>query len=167
MDKKFAVGSWVLLSSKNIKQKRPSRKLSDKWLGPFRVCEVVGDHGLAYRLEIPNHYRVHDVFPISLLEPYVRREGEELGQSPIGEIEGEPLYEVEEIVSHRGPKRRRQYLIRWRGYSSEEDTWEPRHHIEDDTLMEEYEEKKSREIAKLRGQAPTTRVSAEAALGLR
>jgi hypothetical protein len=33
--KYFAVVDWVLLSTKNLRQSRPSRKLLDRFLGPF------------------------------------------------------------------------------------------------------------------------------------
>ena len=50
---KFKIGDEVMLAAKNIKQLRPSKKLSDKYLGPFKVREVIGTHSQAYRLELP------------------------------------------------------------------------------------------------------------------
>ncbi len=48
--KEYAVGDMVLLSTKNIKTKRPSKKLDFKFYGPFRIEAVVGKQ--AYRLEL-------------------------------------------------------------------------------------------------------------------
>ncbi|XP_072219165.1 LOW QUALITY PROTEIN: chromodomain Y-like protein [Leuresthes tenuis] len=42
----------------------------------------------------------------------------------------EELYEVERIVDRRKNKKGKvEYLVRWRGYSSEGDTWEPESHL--------------------------------------
>jgi hypothetical protein len=73
MDKKFQVREKVMLRAKNIRQLRPSAKLADKYLGPFEVLETLGDQ--AYRLKLPPSYRIHDVFYVSLLEPWFPRAG--------------------------------------------------------------------------------------------
>ncbi|CAL8277760.1 unnamed protein product [Lota lota] len=42
----------------------------------------------------------------------------------------EELYEVEHIVDKRRNKKgKTEYLVRWRGYGTEEDTWEPETHL--------------------------------------
>jgi hypothetical protein len=41
-------------------------------------------------------------------------------------IKGEEEYEVEDILDHRGGKRRRQYLVKWKGYPLSDATWEPK-----------------------------------------
>ena len=44
-----------------------SKKLSQQYAGPFKVIKRVGR--LAYRLEIPEHWSVHNVFSIAHLKP--------------------------------------------------------------------------------------------------
>jgi hypothetical protein len=44
----FKKGDLVWLEAKNIHQKRPNKKLSDRRLGPFEVLEKTGD--INYRL---------------------------------------------------------------------------------------------------------------------
>src|SRR5271154_1928275 len=68
--KKFQAGSFVKLSTKNLRLKCP--KLAPRWIGPFRVLERIG--GQAYRLALPEKYaRLHSVFPVQILEAYRHR----------------------------------------------------------------------------------------------
>lgn len=39
-------------------------------------------------------------------------------------IPTDEIYEVEAIINHRGTEQNREYKIRWKGYSAEDDTWE-------------------------------------------
>src|SRR5205814_4212725 len=62
--KKFDLDLWVFLSSKNIKFH--SGKLAPKWLGPFKILQIVGTQ--AYKLDLhPLYLRIHTVFNVSLL----------------------------------------------------------------------------------------------------
>ena len=45
---------------------------------------------------------------------------------------------MESIKEHRGPLTARQYLISWKGYTDEYDTWEPRSNIHPE-LIKDYE----------------------------
>ncbi|MBW0587339.1 hypothetical protein O181_127054 [Austropuccinia psidii MF-1] len=64
----FNPGDMVWLSSKNIKSTRPTKKLSERWLGPFSILKKVNTH--AYHLKLPSQWKsIHPVFHISLLEP--------------------------------------------------------------------------------------------------
>ena len=62
-----------MLATKNLTQKRPSKKLVYKFIGLFRIINKIGAQ--AYRLFLPPIYKIYNIFYISLLEPYYRREG--------------------------------------------------------------------------------------------
>jgi len=62
------VGDLVMLNVKNIRTKRPLKKLSPKLYGPFQVLEKKGSR--AYKLEISPGLKIDPVFHVSLLEPY-------------------------------------------------------------------------------------------------
>ncbi|MBW0573757.1 hypothetical protein O181_113472 [Austropuccinia psidii MF-1] len=64
----FNPGEMVWLCSKNIKSTRHTKKLSERWLGPFPIVKKVSTH--AYHLKLPCQWKsIHPVFHISLLEP--------------------------------------------------------------------------------------------------
>jgi hypothetical protein len=127
----FEEGQQVLLSTKNISSKlHGSKKLTPRWIGPFTITQIVSD--LAYRLQLPEHIKIHDVFHISLLKPYHASDRHETPPPPEF-IDDQLEYEVETILDHReikkGRKKTRQYLIRWLGYGAEYDTWEPEENV--------------------------------------
>jgi len=59
-------------------------------------------------------------------------------QQIVGADEGEEFI-VERIVSHRFRNGRKEYLLAWKGYSEEENTWEPQQNLDCPDLIEEYE----------------------------
>ncbi|MBW0470410.1 hypothetical protein O181_010125 [Austropuccinia psidii MF-1] len=64
----FQPGDKVWLASKNINTKIPTKKLSERWLGPFEVLKKIGSH--AYHLKLPQQWKsFHPIFHVSLLEP--------------------------------------------------------------------------------------------------
>ena len=48
---------------------------------------------------------------------------------PLDLIDGEEEYEVEAVLGHRGRPSHHTFLIRWKGYSVAEDTWEPKQNL--------------------------------------
>ena len=65
----FPIGSEVFLLAKFIKTRRPSKKLSEKYLGPYKVIACPGTHSV--QIQLPQDMRsVHPVFHVSQLEPH-------------------------------------------------------------------------------------------------
>jgi len=64
----YQVGGLVMLSWCNIKTRRPSKKLDHKNHGPFQIKKIVSP--LAVCLTLPRKWKIHNVFHVSLLEPY-------------------------------------------------------------------------------------------------
>src|SRR5713226_9196857 len=64
----FKVGDKVMLNTKNIRSKRPSRKLAPKMYGPFEITEARGTR--AYKLKLSDRWKIHAIFHVSLLVPY-------------------------------------------------------------------------------------------------
>jgi len=127
----YQIGSQVWLEGKNITPLRPTKKFTDKRYGPFKVLEKIGQS--AYKLKLPATWRqIHPVFNEVLLSPYIEPifKGQKKPPPPPEiEVEGHPEYEVEEILNVQKRGRGLRYLVHWKGYTHEEDTWESRSNI--------------------------------------
>ena len=137
----FSVGDWVMLAATNLRQQRPNKKLSDRYLGPFKVIEVVGEQ--AYKLDLPDKWTIHPVFHVSLLEPYKSRPGEDPASHPEATLleDGDEWYEIEEILDDRRRRGRTEYLVRWMGYTPAHDQWVTEADLEGaGKLLGEYQE---------------------------
>ncbi|KAF8636973.1 hypothetical protein AX16_010921 [Volvariella volvacea WC 439] len=106
----------------------PFKKLAPKREGPFKITKVLGP--VTFQLELPEQWKIHNVFHASLLTPYKENNihGPNFLMPPSDIINDEEEWEVENIIKYRwiGPKRKRQveYLIAWKGYPSSENHWE-------------------------------------------
>ncbi|MBW0478190.1 hypothetical protein O181_017905 [Austropuccinia psidii MF-1] len=124
----FNPGYMVRLSSKNTKSTRPTRKVSERWLGPFPILKKVTTH--AYHLNLPSQCKsIHPVFHISLLEPVKASTIPNWHQEPPPPfiIEEEEEWEVLQILDLKLKRRKLWYLMEWEGFSQypERSTWEP------------------------------------------
>ena len=90
-------GDWVLLKFKKARLRKKKGKekvyvkLSLKNYGPLRISEVINE--VAFRLELPAHWKIHNAFHISLLKKYQEPE-------PMDPVLEDPpeVEELEEIL---------------------------------------------------------------------
>src|SRR3982074_150081 len=98
--------------------------------GPYKIAKCIGTH--AARLKLPKTMKCHNIFHVSLLEPY--RENKIQGRpetqpGPI-EVSGDDEYEVERILraewrkASRGKRKWVEYLVMWKGYPEGDSTFE-------------------------------------------
>ena len=117
-----------------------SRKLSPRRYGPFKVLKQVSP--VAYCIELLPSMKIHNVFHIDLLILYNETEayGETYMQPPPELINGQEEYEVEEIINSHctGCNRKLQYLVRWKGYPSSNDSWVDKKDMHTPELIQDY-----------------------------
>ncbi len=80
-----------------------------------------------YRLKLPMQWSIHDVFHIDLLMAYRETDihGSNYSRPPPDLIDNDEEYEVEKILDTRqfGKRRKKQYLVKWKGYPDSENEW--------------------------------------------
>ena len=139
----YKPGDQVYLDTSDIKTTCPSPKLSHRRLGPFEIERQVGP--LAYRLKLPHGMRqLHPVFNVVKLsaapEDLILGRKLQAPPPPIV-VDGEEEWEVEEILDSRWHWRRFQFLVKWKGFSREHNSWETASNIKAPDLVAEYYQK--------------------------
>ncbi|KAF8755214.1 hypothetical protein RHS01_05561 [Rhizoctonia solani] len=125
----YSMGKKVWLDGKNVGLRTNSNKLDPKQLGPFEVTEKISSH--AYRLKIPDTLKIHNVFYVGLLSKAHESPSQPFPERPPPEtIEGEEEYKVEQIIDSKQQRGKWFYLIKWRGYGLEDNSWEPEELLE-------------------------------------
>jgi len=122
----FPTGSKVWLEGTNLKL--PSNitpKLSPRRYGPFKVVSQISK--VAYKLELPSTWKIHNVFHASLLMPYKETDqhGPNFLEPPPEILDGEPEWEIQKILKEGsfGHWKKKQYLVCWKDYLPAHDSW--------------------------------------------
>ena len=99
--KPYQEGDKVWLEATNLHTTHPTKKLGPKRYGPFKVLERV--RHVNFHLELPVHWKIHNIFHAKLLHPYTETEehGENFTEPPPDLIEGVAEWEVEKILDMR------------------------------------------------------------------
>ncbi|GJU89085.1 ty3-gypsy retrotransposon protein [Tanacetum coccineum] len=120
-DVEFNVGNKVLVKQQPYRQvtlaKRHSNKLAKRYYRPFEILERVGK--VAYRLALSDSSKIHPVFHVSLLMPFLGSDQEGVTNLPEEEHEGHPVEQPLAIcathVVLQNDIPARQVLVQWNG----------------------------------------------------
>ena len=140
----FEVGDLVMLRMKNIRTVRASQKLDHRYSGPFKVLAKVNDN--AYKLELPEHFRIHDVINSSRLKPYhepaTAITDPIVTRPPVPQLAENTEYEYEAILDEKmatakgSTTPQLHYLIKWAGYPNSQSTWQTADDVKSDFQFE-------------------------------
>ena len=117
-------GDRVLLSTKDLVFKeRPTKKLTERYVGPYAIEEVVSSN--VVKLRLPSSMRIHPVVNVSQIVQYKEQvEGQKKEEEKLVEVEGDEEWEVEKILNKKKIRGVEKYLVQWKGFTAERDTWE-------------------------------------------
>ena len=122
----YKVGDLVMLSTKDLKYQMVSRrteKLMERFIGPYKVKKIVSAN--AVKLELPSTIKIHPVVNISRIRRYIGQvEGQRKEQPALVIIEREEEWKVERILNKQQIRGKDKYLVQWKGFMAESDTWE-------------------------------------------
>ncbi|CAJ0949594.1 unnamed protein product [Ranitomeya imitator] len=118
---RLRVGDLVWLSSRYVPMKVSSPKFKPRFIGPYKISEVINP--VSFCLALPASFAIHNVFHRSLLRRYVAPVVQSVGPPAPVLVEGELEYVAEKILDSRISRRKLQYLVKWKGYGQEDNSW--------------------------------------------
>ncbi|CAJ2630725.1 unnamed protein product [Trifolium pratense] len=138
----FEVGSWVYVKLQPYRQISVTgekySKLSKRFYGPFVVLERIGE--VAYKLELPSHSKIHNVFHCSVLKQHQGPDPSEIDPLPFDSVDNHPLVEPLAIINSKtvtsAGVSKRQVLVQWTGLSPDDTSWEDWDNLEKSTSTE-------------------------------
>lgn len=111
-----------------------NKKQGQRYTGPFEITECVGR--LAYHLNLPAHWCIHNVINIAFLEPAAKGDDPFNCSKPApGAVhderfpEDQDRYDVDRILAKwerrigRAARLFTEYLVCWRGFDESHDEW--------------------------------------------
>jgi transposase InsO family protein len=130
------IGQRVLIYGKAYNPpKGRSRKLQPRWFGPFAIKEFNEDTE-DYKLDLGYRYRRQKPwFHVSVLKQYHENDDTKFPTRRFTRpepmiIDNEPEWEVESILDHRTQQNRHEFLIHWKDFPTDDDSWEPIENLE-------------------------------------
>jgi len=108
---------------------RRTEKLMERFVGPYKVKKIISLNTV--ELELPSTVKIHLVVNVSRICRYIGQvEGQKKEQLAPVIIKGKEEWEIERILNKRQVRGKDKYLVRWKRFMAEFDTWEGRENLE-------------------------------------
>lgn len=126
-ERHFEEGDLVYLQLQPYRQltlkQKGAEKLQPRFNGPYRLVRRVGE--VAYKLELPQGSRIHNIFHVSCLKKVLGQQVTTTVELPPLDDEGHLVLEPEAILETS--KTIKEFLVRWKNLPDEDATWEGEH----------------------------------------
>ncbi|SGY12000.1 BQ5605_C011g06353 [Microbotryum silenes-dioicae] len=153
LEPEFAVGNRVLVDSRDrrLRYKADGEARSAKFFprfdGPYEVLAARPETS-NYKLKLNAGDKSHNVFHASKLRHWTDNDGaafpgREATEPALVVVQGNEEWEVDRIVDEKGKGKRKRYLVKWKGWADSDNTWEPRAHLEETIVLEEWERERA------------------------
>jgi len=120
-----------MLNTKDLKYQmvgRRTEKLIERFVEPYKIKKVVSSNMV--ELELPTTIKIHPVVNVSRICRYMGQvEGQRKEQLAPVIIKGEEEWEVERILNKQQVREKDKYLVCWKGFTTESDTWKGRENL--------------------------------------
>jgi len=129
---------------------RRLEKLTEYFVGLYKIKGIISSN--AVELELPKSIKIHPVVNVSRVQLYKPQvEGQKKTLPKLVIIKEEKEFEVEKILNKRIVQGKGKFLVQWKGYMTEGDTWENRENLGNaKELVEEFEREYGEEAEELR-----------------
>ena len=128
---KYRVGDLVLLSTKDLKYQmagRHMKKFTEGFVGPYKVKAIISSNTI--ELELPSTIKIHPVVNVNRVQWYKSQvEGQKKEALQPVVIEEEEEWEVKKIMNKRKVQGKNKYLVQWKEYTAEENTWKSKENL--------------------------------------
>jgi len=94
----------------------------ERYVGLYAIEEVVSMN--VVKLQLPSSMRIYLVVNVSQIVRYKEQvEGQKKEERKLVEVEGIEEWEVEKILNKKKVRGVEKYLVWWKGFTAEGDTW--------------------------------------------
>ena len=124
----------------------------ERFIGLYRVKKIILTNTV--ELELPSTIRIHPVVNVSRIRQYIGQvKGQRKEQPAPVIIEGEEEWKVERILNKQQIRGKNKYLVRWKGFTAEADTWEGKENLGNaKEVIKEFEKEYRRDMEDIRRQ---------------